>query len=280
MKNILFPTDFSDAALNAFQYTLEFAKKMNAKITLLHVYRIPIVDANMPGELINQMSKELKEQAEKNLKNLIDNALLKPENADKKELEFDLLVKQGFAVDEVVYAAQHLKADIITMGTTGASGFREIVIGSNTSKVIAKSDIPVLAIPENAVYKHIEKIVYASDFHETDSIALQQLVKIAANFDAGITILHIVESYEIVNKEKIKSLKATIQTQLNYEKINFDFRVYSNLFDGIEEYIQTDKVDWLATLNRKRNMFEKLFNRSFTRKMAFHTKVPLLAFKE
>lgn len=280
MKKILFPTDFSETALNAFHYALELASRSGADLHLLNVFKIPIVDANMPGELINQMNQELREQSRKHLESLVKNTLLSSGKYDFDKINFKYEVKQGFPVDEIIYTAGQLEVDMIIMGTTGASGFKEIVIGSNTSKLIGKVKIPVLAIPAKATLKPFKKIIYASDFDEKDKFALTQLVDFARFFDAQITVLHVIENYEIVSKEKVSVLRKTVREELGYEKINIEFKVYGNLFEGVEDFLKNEEADCLATLTRKRNFFEKLFHRSFTRKMAFHSNIPLLAFSQ
>ncbi|HKR05357.1 MAG TPA: universal stress protein, partial [Bacteroidia bacterium] len=188
----------------------------------------------------------------------------------------------GFAVENIIFKAEEKHADLIVMGTKGANGLQEVLIGSNAGSVIEKSTCPVLIIPENAQFNTIDKIVFATDFCDSDFYAIASLAKIGELFNSEIMIIHIsqigpTKDYE---KDVLEWFKNELKYKANieYENISFHDLVGGNVDYELEDFIEKNKVNLLALSMRKRNLFSRLFERSLTKKMAYHTHIPLLAF--
>ena len=161
MKRILFPTDYSETSRNSGKYAAEIAKRTNAELYILNVYSVTIYDPNMPAELLMSAT----EQAEKTSKEELE----KVKSEFGGDLNIQLVSKQGLVVDEIINFVQENDIDMVVMGTTGASGILEKIFGSNTSSVIEKTPKPVLAIPDEAKYRGISSIVYATDLQESET---------------------------------------------------------------------------------------------------------------
>jgi len=95
------------------------------------------------------------------------------------------------AVDFILETIDKKKPDLVVMGTTGASGLKEMIIGSNTSTIVEKAKCPVIAVPEKKIFSAIKSITYATNYNLTDIYALEKLVEIAKLFHAKITLLHV-----------------------------------------------------------------------------------------
>lgn len=277
MNTILFPTDFSPNADNALNYAVEIARKIKGNLVLFHAYSVQLIDPNMPAEIYLSAYQEEEKSAKVNLDELSKRIIDSNKDSEGKNLfTTEAIVSQGLVVDEVLSVAKDFKADLIIMGTHGATGITELILGSNAASIIENSPVPVLAIPQNAVFKDISNIVYAYDDIKSGLPSFQRLLEFARIYDSEITLLHIIESKnntEEFNKKEFEKVKQTS----DYPKIKLELVKEEKVLEGINDYINSTDVDVLAMAIRKRSLLDKIFNRSLTKKMAYHTKIPLLA---
>ena len=179
-------------------------------------------------------------------------------------------------MDEVLSLIKDFKIDIVIMGTHGASGITELILGSNAASIIEKATVPVLAIPGNSTYKDINNIVYAYDDIKSGLPTFNWLLEFAKIYDSEITLLHIIESGKDtaeLNKKEFERIRQAV----NYEKVRLELVKEENVLEGINDYVNSNNIDVLAMAIRKRTLLDKIFNRSLTKKMAYHTRIPLLA---
>lgn len=250
------------------------AKKERAKIILLHAFHISYVTPEIPGQLITESMAVIEERGKRKLKDICFEII------EDKKVNCEYLCKHGFAVDVIIETASLLNIDLIVMGTKGASGLTEILIGSNTASVIEKSKCPVIAVPEKARYKGIKNITYATDYHASDIDALKKVTEIARLFKAQVTILHASdeEFNKFSEKEFLKSFQAKTEKKISYPKTAYKLLTGKNLEKVLEGHIKEEKPDLLVMSTHYRNLFDRILGSSATKRMVFHTKVPLLAF--
>jgi len=266
MKTILVPTDFSTAAGNAAEYAVQLAKEIKAKVLLFHVYHVPVPASEVSVMAINpdQLQKE-------------KIALLEKEAAHFKKrsgVEVKYEAKMGFAVDEILMEEKN--ADLIVMGMKGAGKLTEALIGSVTTSTLRKTKIPVLVIPENAKYKKPEKVVFACDYDpKTDANTFNTLTDFVKKFDAKIYVVNIKQKNEMVAEEKIKEIQS-VNKKADMEYLYY-FPENENLVEGINEFVKDYQIDMIAIIPHRYSLLERLFHISASKKMAFHTHVPLLA---
>lgn len=278
MKTILFPTDFSACADNAFHYTLGLCDKLKADLVLFNSFHIPAYATNV---LIYADADNIEEQKE----DLAEKGLIRMKNkalSEIKNCSVECIVNYGLAVDNIISIADEKNADLIIMGTKGASGLQEVFAGSNTFSVLEKSNRPVLIIPENVKFKKIEKIVFATNFNDTDFQSIAFLSQIASLFNSEILIAHVVQVTPTKDYESdlLQWFKEELKNRANVEYKNISFHVLTggNVGYELEDFIEKNNVDLLSLSMRKRTLFAKLFDRSLTKKFAYHTHTPLLAF--
>ena len=277
MKPILVPTDFSKTAYNAMRYAVAIAKETGAKIILLHVEDDPTPIAAISSDtykepvMLEDSYKRLREMVALELK-------LFNEEADLL-ITYDARV--GDVVTEIISSAKLNKAGLIIMGTQGADKFSNLILGSNTSNVMAKSTVPVLSVPLNGLYLGFNKIVLASDFHEIkDNSIFNILLELTLLFKSEIAILSIQK-----NEQKILSVQNLFE-KLNLEKVFKSvpykfFSVISNdVSEAIDQFTKEQRADLIVTIPQKHTFLELLFNKSITRNLVFHTNVPLLSLPE
>ena len=281
MNNILFPTDFSPTADTAFQFAVALAKANEGHIDLLHTYRVPL-DYHLPAEMIEKLSDDEHKSILGLLKKIIANFFRENPSAQQK-ITIEPVALQGFTSEVIAQAGKDRNSNLIIMGTQGASGLEKYFLGSMTTSVIDKTDIPVLAIPEGAVFKDFKNIIYASDFSPSDFEKLKQLHAFAKHFGSKTHCVHISddEDYFIddvsFNLMKENFFKEFPETQ---ETTTFKVLLGNNVEDGLKEAIDTYEADLLAMTTEKQSFFDRIFGGSDTKQMAYSAKIPLLAFHE
>ena len=272
MKTILVPVDFSKNSLNAVEYAAAIAKKEKAKMILLHAYHFspPTSDVPLPGDVVHSLRAE----ATKKL-----NALC-VEITQIKKIKCEYLVKYDFAVNSILEMSKEKKADLIVMGTKGASGIKEIFLGSNTAKVIENTKIPVIAVPEKAAFSAIKKITYATDYHASDFAVLKKVALLAKSFRAKINVIHAANEELTPETEDmlLDRFKSKAKKKVPYPKISYGIRYGTHLEKILQEHVSKEKPDLIAMSTQRRNLLEKFFGTSATQKMAYHSSIPLLTF--
>ena len=277
MKNILFPTDFSDNAQNAYNYALHLADKLQASIVTLHAY-MPV---QVPVDMLHNTVAELGEMQElEELDNYREAAKEMHRQASHEHLEgveVSHKLQPGAAVDTILNVVETEGIDLIVMGTKGASGLIGNLIGSNTSEVIGEADVPVMAIPANANYHPIRKMAIAIDLEELQEDVVAKAIEYAALFNAELHCVYVNVAHNPFIGERMAKLASTFA---DTPKLTFETLEGYEILKVLDKYIAEKDIDILVMQTHERTFFQKLFGVSHTRRMAFHVDVPLLVFKK
>ena len=273
MKTILVPTDFSKCAENAANYALEFADKFNLKVILHNSTHLPTLAVEVPFEEISE--EKLLAESKNNMKKYFQNEKIK-----NKNLIVEDNVSFGFAVDNIISLAKENMTSIIIMGTKGTSNLEGLLLGSITAFVMEKAPCPVLVIPENATFKDIKKIVFATDYHKNDVEAIHFLSTIASKYNAEILVVHesAVTLTDNLERDLFEIFKNEVIQKVSYKNISFKFIVGYDISKDINIILEDEHADLLAISTRKKNIFTKLFEKNLTKIITHHTKIPLIAF--
>jgi nucleotide-binding universal stress UspA family protein len=270
INKILVPTDFSEVANNALNYALNLAKKINAEVSILYIKNIPLVDNSYPNAIYQTYLAEIEEYTTKNFEKLKTSVL------DNSGVKYNTQSSFGFINDEIQDFVSNNNIDFIILGTTGTSGLEEILIGSNAASVVAKSHVPVLVIPPGAKFNEIKNIVYSSDFNEPEFPSLSRLAYFADLYDAAISILHVKsENDKYFDIENNFFVKNKDQIALNNWKVE-SVEDKGGIIDSINLFIEEKHTDLLVMAKHNRSFFDRIFHRSLSKQMAYHTKIPLL----
>ncbi|MDH3322296.1 MAG: universal stress protein [Flavobacteriaceae bacterium] len=276
MKNILLPTDFSKNSLNAIHYAVALFKDVPCKFYLLNVFKIPyLTNEELMDNDAGQLAKieaDLYDASQKGLKNLVNN--LKEKVASHHD--FELLSDYNFFINSVKNYIKERDIDLIIMGTKGATGAKEIFMGSNTGDVIMKANCNVLTIPENATFKMPKEIAFPTDFRipykEGD---LKQLVDIAKKYQSNIRVL-LFENKGYLDEEQKMNKKAL---KFYFEKIEVSYHTLTNtdFEESLNCFTQSrGNIDMITIIAKHYNFFQRLFFKPKVEALSFHTKLPLL----
>ncbi len=266
--NILLPTDFSENADLATEFAFDLAAKSNGVVTVFHAYDLPYSDRSMSTSLLDVM----KENAETNMAELEKKLKL------KYPLNFKTLIRLGNPIRLITESAKLGDIDMIVMGTKGASGLEEILIGSNAASVIQNCDKPVLVIPPQAELKSISKIVFACDLDpKVQDQPIQRLAHFAKVNNAKIDIVHVQNDSSTAPQGGSREFYSNNLGDVEHE---FTILRSENVEEAITGEAEKENAEVVAAISKRYGFIEGLFHRSMTSKLAYHTRLPLLVLHE
>jgi len=280
MRTILFPTDFSEIANNAFLYALHIAKSIHAKIYILYTYLEPVLSATHGGqpELLGEVYQtielnqfEIYKKKKENLKEIAVNEGL-------QDVELIFLFEEGTVSAVVKNIVDRERIHLVVMGTHGESGFLSKLIGTNTVNVIKSIQNPVLAVPPHAKYQGIKRTVFTTLFREKDKSALKEMLLMAKAVGSKIECLHVLHNNKVAD-----ILLQTESWQKEFSENDVRYVILDeveSIENTIANYILENNIDIIGVVKRNRNFFDRLFNNSISNNLAFHSKVPILVFHE
>jgi nucleotide-binding universal stress UspA family protein len=274
MKKILFPTDFSEAADNAFVHALEFAKIVNAEIVLLHTFDIPIYDNQFSVENYNILYDSVQLTQFDKFKDEIPKLRAIAKDRNLEAIKWTHRLVDGNLVYSVQEIIDEEKIDYVVMGTTGASGWEGFFLGTNTGNVLSAVSVPVLSVPVEAKFKKIEAICFTIRYREKDKKELKNILKIAKITKAKMECLYIKTSKSHVTEATIKEW----EVEFAGEPVHFNVIPSEDIRGSIVDFITHKNIDILAMVTYKRSVFVELFKPSLTHDFSHTLDVPILAF--
>lgn len=203
--------------------------------------------------------------------------------SDGIEVPVSTLVGRPPVVNNILGFAEHNHVDMIVMGTQGASGLKKVIVGSVAAKVVAQSDIPVLLVPEKYELNPIEKIVFTTDIQKADRKALPVVFDFANLYNALVTLVNLNDpshQYDEKEKKDFEMYAYYIQRDFNDSRVQFQQLKTTSVIKTMENLHEEIPYDLLVMARRKLSFLNRFFQKSFTKKMAYITKQPLLIIPE
>jgi nucleotide-binding universal stress UspA family protein len=273
MKRILVPTDFSEDAENALKVAAIIAKKNNSEIFLLHLLELPhqMNDAVTGGRSIPEVMLFIK-KANEMLQKIKNQPYL-------NEISVNASVQFERAFSGILSFNKKNEIDLIVMGSHGTSGIEEVLIGSNTEKVVRLSEIPVLVIKKNIRNFKFNNFVFASDFSEETKRPFNKMIEFAKIFNAN---LHLVL---ICTPNSFKTTKTSEEIMkkfiASFEIENYSTQIYNdvNIESGIINFTSSIDADLIGLCTHGRTGFAHFFNGSISEDLVNHTVKPVITFK-
>jgi len=278
MKKILFPTDFSDTANNAFVYALNLADSIGAEIYLLHAYEMPVLSTTSSGqpELLQQVYTSIELNHFEQYKAEIPKLRKIAEDIGKHHIQLTCLFEEGLMLSILKKIIKQETIDFIVMGTNGNNSLEKKLLGSNTVHVIENIDIPILSIPKGAKFKRLNNFGFATMLRDTDKPGIKQIYKIAEGLNADVHVLHVLRN----ENEKAMQLLENWKDEFKDTSISFHTVLNKNLEESVFFFIDDQLIDVMCIVKRQLNFFESLFTSSLSKKLSYHADVPVLVLKE
>jgi len=258
MHRVIIPVDFSETSLNAARYTAKMlAGKPDALAVLYHNYETPD-DRDVAISYQESLKKEFFQ------KGVI---------AVEYENEMG-----GDLIDNISRLAHTTRATLIVMGITGKSTVRQAMFGSNTLKLIDQNLYPVMIIPPDAVYTDINNVAFASDFKDVEATTPSVLINaVLEMFNPTLHIVNVDPAHYISLTEEYQDGKARLQKMFKDYKTEFYFIGMNDFFEAIDNFIKDYKIDTLITIPKHHS---SIFKSSHTKKLAYHSHIPILTAHE
>jgi nucleotide-binding universal stress UspA family protein len=209
IKLILCPIDFSEFSVTAYHHAQSLAEHYRAKLVAQHVvelWRYPYADYAASLGDYERFTQALREGGTEQLQEFVTN-----HNHDN--IQPELVVHQGMASDSILSFAQAQKTDVIVMGTHGRRGFDRLMLGSVTERVMRRAPCPVLAVgkashdaiaadEEQHHPRHLSRILFCTDFSDHSERALKYAISVTAEYNAELTLLHVLEEVSTPTKKE------------------------------------------------------------------------------
>lgn len=277
IKNILFPTDFSDVANNAMQVAIAMANRHDATLHILHVI-VPQY-LSIVGDTAFTLNSEdwfdVEVKSRENLEKMVEEI--------KKEFNIKInpIATMGYVMESIERYTENLNTDIIVMGTHGNSGVREFFIGSNAYSTIKNATCPVLTIPINCSKTSFENVLFPVrniDGVEDKYKSVTQILK--ANH-SKVELLGIANFDDFSAFDRITDTVASLKQKMQLDNVevihNNEF--CDNIADFILKYADTSNFDLLVINATIDNDWKRFFIGSFAQKIINHAKCPVLSIK-
>ncbi|RYY30252.1 MAG: universal stress protein [Chitinophagaceae bacterium] len=275
MKKFLVPTDFSDTAKNAARFAVQATAHIpGAVVILYHVY--DKITGGSDGSPLTVDDNDKKIVLSAALENLRDD--LKTFSDVTIEFEAE---EGGSLIERLRKFVRHNAVDMVIMGITGATRLEQIFMGSNSLNMVREAVCPVMIVPPNAQYKQINNVLFASDFKNVDSTTPKaQLKAVLDVFKPDLHIVNVDDEHYVELTEEFKIERNKLEKMFADYNPQFYFIRFYDFLDAISSFTADKNIDVILTVPRKHGFLTNLFKTSHTKKLAYHSHVPIVAVHE
>ncbi len=272
----LVPIDFSSEAINALEYAVMVAKKMEASLLIMHAYSAAKHTIDIGTEIYYpDPIEEIQRKIENRFKTL--NTIVPTLN----DIDYSTELLYNQPNNAILNSCLTNNVQLIIMGTQGAHGIDEYITGSNAYKAVKQADIPVLMVPHTFKDHSIGNIVFASDYVNVEKEAdkLGFMKSLVTAFDSKLNILHVDNDDDFgLNDEEINQSKKYDEV---FQFLNPIYHLLEkqDIEKGIETFAANNAIDLVAIIPKKHSIFENLLKSPITKKLAYHSNLPVLALK-
>lgn len=275
MKKFLVPTDFSETSKNAAKYAAQMAAAIpGARVILINVS--DKFTAGSDGSPLTETKKDRRTILQQALAHMGDDMRA------VANVEIDYVIEEGSSLVETLERfVRHQGVNMIVMGITGASRLEQLFIGSNTLDMVDAGVCPVMIVPPDAQFKPIRNVLFASDFKEVETTVPAEPVKSVLDlFRASLHIVNVDSEHYVDITDEYKAQRVKLEKILgNYQPEFYFIRQYDFL-DAVSQFTQDKNIDVIVTVPKEHSFLSGLFKTSHTKKLAYHSHVPIIAIHE
>ena len=270
MKKIVVTTDFSECSENALIYSLSLCKEVNASLSLLHVFHIPVPVTDMPYISVSS------EEEEKNIELRLKELITRIRHKTGYEGMIHTITDFNFTVDGILNVVNDTNADLLVMGQRGKTTLADRLFGSTATAIINLATCPLLLIPEGCSFSKIKKIAIACDKKTSDNKnKVFHVVEMNAALKSEMLLFNVVQD----EAEKDR-LKGEDFTEMAGKEVKLFFPVHHDIHEGILQFVNDNDADWLCMFPHRHNIFEQWFTRLNSGNISQQVKIPLLLINE
>ncbi|PKB16209.1 universal stress protein [Flavobacterium sp. 5] len=274
MKKILIPTDFSKYADEAIEVGAQIAKKNGSEIILIHMLELPThMNDAISGETSIPEIMLFKRKADETLKNIKNRPYL-------TGIKITEVVRLDGAYNGIInYTKQNNDIDLIVMGSHGATGINEILVGSNTEKVVRQSETPVLVIKNKTENFNASNIVFASDFSKEIKKPFKKVLEFTKLFGSKLNLVMICTPNSFKSTSAARKIVTEFVADFDMPEYSFETYNESNIEKGILNYSNETNGDVIAFCTHGRTALSHFFTGSISEDLVNHSSKPVLTFR-
>ena len=273
MKTLLVPVDFSETSKNAARYAAALAASLgDTKLVFYHAFN-PVA-AGIDGTPLD-IDVEARRK-------IVEMALHNQELDIAPGLTTEVIAEEADSLTEnLVKYVRYNDIDLVIMGLTGATRIEQILMGSNALKMAHEAIVPVLIVPPDATFKGINNILFATDMKNVKATTpLRQLRTLLSLFKANLHVVNVDSEHYVELTEEYRRERNTMESMLDGFSPEFYFVRIGDFVDAINTFTETKSIDLIITIPRRHNFLATLFTPSNTKRLLYHTHVPLVAIHE
>ena len=261
MKTVIIPVDFSETSLNAARFAAQMLSgSKDTRIVLYSMFEDE-EDSETKGTYLESLKAELEMKGNKEIECV-------------KELADDL-------IDSIERLVFQKAATLVVMGITGKSPIKQLLVGSNTLKLVEKNICPVMIIPPDAAFNGVNNILFTSDFQEVkESTPVLYIKTVLDFFKANLHIVNVSNEHYVSLTEQFQSEREKLLGLLKEYNPEFYFIGMNDFHEAIEQFVKDKNIDLIITIPRFHSGITSIFKLSATKKLVFHSSVPVLAAHE
>lgn len=271
MKKILVPCDFSYSAKQAYAFALEMASKTNAELYVLKVIDFPFSyeSAYASGHYYHEaeLLKQLQNEANKDFESL--------RKATKPYERIHFSALQGPVVQTVLTYVENQEIDLVVMGTQGVSGMKEILVGSNTEKIVRFCKVPVIAIRNPIGMHSIKNIVVPTDLETVSEVYIEKLKQMQSMFDAKLHLLLVSTKYRLFHSNEWMAKLDEYARANGLTNYTLNLERNDDREGGIIAFAKEIGADMIAMATHGRKGLAHLFLGSLTEDVVNHVQCPV-----
>jgi nucleotide-binding universal stress UspA family protein len=276
MKKFLVPTDFSDTSKNAAKFAAQaVATVKDAQIILYNVS--DTIGKGVDGSVLTETDDDRAIVLGSAMLQLKDEITPFAGGAT-----IDIVLEQGSSlVDNLERYVRHYAIDLVIMGITGATRLEQIFMGSNTLNMVDTRICPVLIVPPDANFKQIKNVVLASDMKEVATTTPVAPIKSVLDiFGANLHVVNVDHEHYVELTDEYKTERAVLEKMLKDYNPSFYFIRQYDFLDAISQFTADKNIDLIIIVPRKNSFLGGLFKTSHTKKLAYHSHIPIVAIHE
>lgn len=272
---ILFPTDFSTTAENAFTYAIKLADRLKASITVVHVYELLQLHTWIEGATnMNDLNEKVTIGEFEHFREQIDTLKRIARENQLEHIEVDYVLKESdYVIEAIQQEAMTNGADLIVMGTKGARGLKEIFFGSVATKVMETAPCPVFVVPETAHFKGIQKIGLTLEYKPVEYDLIEKALRLTRRLGGHLHCVHI-DNYDDEQKRlAFQDYRKTFEAE---QDISFHIHHEPDTEKGILDFMKFNQMDVIVMYVHPQSLLKDIFSFSIAKRVAYHSDIPIL----
>ena len=276
MHHILLPTDFSKAAQNAMDFSFSFFRGASCTFHFLNTYTPDFIHSRVMALASSGSPEEdaMQVASEQGLRNLINS--LADEHPDSG-FDFRTVSSFNLLTEEIREQVELHDIDLIISGTTGASGLKEVFLGSNSVRILkAASESPILVIPQEARFRKNGRIALVTDFCSPYSASqIESILEFQKRMDGSLEVMHIGNPEGLTGFQELHKHQLFLELERLEPHMKWMWPQASKA-QVIQNYLQQESIDMLIMIRNEHHLVDEWLREPVVKKVAFHTRIPML----